>query len=248
MEVLQLQCSCPPSHPDGRRGAQPGAAAVHSEAWGFFGWHSSSWLVFPYRLEVKEAVIARQGPRRGWAHTHPSPRSRAGSLLGLISISQPTFRFWEHVSLFRFQMHRRKLLGNSCSLNLLKTGSFFLIFVCKNFVCSSNSWVCFSPAVFSQTKLANHWRHPGVVFSVSQQALSTRRSIEGFSRVLFLLCPITQVSPEGIQPGIEMLSLPVETPRWCCPGAPGRGWFGRVALSTETFPDPGVQSVFTVHL
>lgn len=103
-----------------------------------------------------------------------TPRSL--SLLGLINISQPTFRFWEHFSVFSFQMHRRELLGNSCSLNLLKTGSFLLIFVC-----CSNSWFHFSPAVFSQTKLANHRRHPGVVFVVSQQALSNGRSMKGFS-------------------------------------------------------------------
>lgn len=114
----------------------------------------SFWLVFPSRLEVKEAVMSWQGMRRGWAHTHPSP-----SLLGLINISRPTFLFWEHFSLFRLQMHHRKLLGNSCSLNLLKTGSFLLISVC----CSS-SWFHSSPAVFSPTKLANHRRHPRVVF------------------------------------------------------------------------------------
>ena len=100
-------------------------------------YHSS--LIFLFRLKVKEEAIALQiaacQETRGSAVTHRSvsPYSRACSLLGLINIFQPAYRFGEYFSVFRLQMCCGKVLGNSCSLNRLATGSLLLILVCCSY-------------------------------------------------------------------------------------------------------------------
>lgn len=96
-------------------------------------------LVFLWRLKVKEAAIALQTAAchetRGSVLTRRSRShySRACSLLGLINIFQPACHFLEYFSVFRLQMHCRKVLGNSCSLNLLATGSFLLNLACCSY-------------------------------------------------------------------------------------------------------------------